>query len=138
MSDSELLQKRLHQVPVSRMIFPAVLFIPAVVGVIIFQENDTAGVLIPEQLTIVSFDNSDLVKLFGLKDFYSFNHPKDRIGEAAARLLLQYINRTRTDPEILTVPTPVEDSQFLAHSVPPLRAPAPSEPGEGPVPPKNP
>ena len=96
------------------------------------------GVLIPEQLTIVSFDNSDLVKLFGLKDFYSFNHPKDRIGEAAARLLLQYINRTRTDPEILTVPTPVEDSQFLAQSVPPLRVPAPSEPGEGPVPPKNP
>ena len=75
---------------------------------IIINKLRLRGVGIPEQVTIVSFDNSDLVQLFGLKDFYSFDHPKDRIGKAAAHMLLEMIDGKRMGCEILTVPTPVD------------------------------
>lgn len=61
------------------------------------------GVVVPEQMTIVSFDNSDLVQFFGIEGFLSFNHPKHRIGRCAAELLLKQIRGEVTEPQILTV-----------------------------------
>ena len=64
------------------------------------------------QTSIVSFDNSDLVKFFGLRDFYSFDHPKDKLGEAAAKLLLSLMKNNKQEPQILTVVSPDKEKEL--------------------------
>ena len=54
-------------------------------------------------MTIVSFDNSDLVQFFGIEGFLSFDHPKARLGEAAARMLVDYIVNKKTEKSVLVV-----------------------------------
>ena len=50
------------------------------------------GVSIPGDLTVVSFDNSDLMQLYGAQRVPSVTHPKEKLGEMAANILLQYIH----------------------------------------------
>lgn len=63
------------------------------------------NIRIPEQVSIVSFDNSDLVQFFGIKDFYSFDHPKEQMGQIAAQMLLNLIQTNDTKSRrVLTIP----------------------------------
>ncbi|HIR14590.1 MAG TPA: GntR family transcriptional regulator [Candidatus Choladousia intestinavium] len=58
------------------------------------------GVRIPDDLTVVSFDNSDITKLYDSKQVPSIEHPKEKLGEMAARLLLRYIEDPTLDPTV--------------------------------------
>lgn len=70
------------------------------------------NVQIPNDIAIASFDNSDLVQFFGLDSMYNFEHPKARLGEVAARLLLDLIHEDNTSRrQIITVTCPEENHE---------------------------
>ena len=72
------------------------------------------GVSIPDNLTVVSFDNSDITKLYDSKRIPSVEHPKDKLGELAANILLKYIEDPSADPTICSrVKFPVSREQEL-------------------------
>lgn len=74
---------------------------------IVINRLQMNNIKIPEQISIVSFDNSDLVKLFSLKGFYSFEHPKNEIGHVAAKRLLHLIKHPDdNERQILMVKSP--------------------------------
>ncbi|MCI8549765.1 MAG: substrate-binding domain-containing protein [Lachnospiraceae bacterium] len=55
------------------------------------------GVSIPEQLSVASFDNSDVTKLYNLQRIPSVTHPKEEMGRQAASLLMEYIENPSLD-----------------------------------------
>ena len=68
------------------------------------------NILIPDEIAIASFDNSDLVQFFGLNSMYSFDHPKDRLGQVAANLLMDLIHNDDTiRRQIITVTCPEDE-----------------------------
>ena len=65
-----------------------------------------AGSPIPSNFSIMSFDNSDMLKLYGIDHVQSASHPKEKMGKCAAELLLKYIDNLEfnsSDPEIITI-----------------------------------
>lgn len=61
------------------------------------------NISVPDQINIVSFDNSNLVQYFGIEGFLSFNHPKAKLGEAAAKMLLHCIQDHPEEKTTITV-----------------------------------
>ncbi|QNM04897.1 GntR family transcriptional regulator [Qiania dongpingensis] len=49
------------------------------------------GISIPDQVSVASFDNSDVTKLYNLQRIPSVTHPKEEMGRQAASLLMEYI-----------------------------------------------
>lgn len=56
------------------------------------------NISVPEDLTVISFDNSNVTKLYDSARVPSINHPKEKLGEMAANLLLQYIEAPTSIP----------------------------------------
>ena len=56
------------------------------------------NISVPEDLTVISFDNSNVTKLYDSTRVPSINHPKEKLGEMAANLLLQYIEAPTSIP----------------------------------------
>ena len=56
------------------------------------------NISIPEDLTVVSFDNSDITKLYDSQRVPSISHPKEKLGELAADILMQYIENPSANP----------------------------------------
>ena len=56
-----------------------------------------AGISIPQQISVASFDNSDVTKFYGLGRIPSLNHPKEELGRQAAELLMRYIENPELD-----------------------------------------
>lgn len=56
------------------------------------------NISVPEDLTVISFDNSNVTKLHDSTRVPSINHPKEKLGEMAANLLLQYIEAPTSIP----------------------------------------
>ena len=54
-------------------------------------------------MTVVSFDNSNLVQFFGIDGFLSLNHPKAKLGEAAAKMLISCIQDNQTEKKVITI-----------------------------------
>ena len=74
-----------------------------IIAASIINKLRARSIAIPEEMTLVSFDNSDLVQFFGIEGFLSFDHPKARLGEAAARMLVDYIVNKKTEKSVLVV-----------------------------------
>ncbi len=55
------------------------------------------GISIPEQLSVASFDNSDVTKLYNIQRIPSVTHPKEEMGCRAASLLMEYIENPSLD-----------------------------------------
>ena len=55
-----------------------------------------AGILVPDNLSIVSIDNSDLAK-YGDVKLTSFPHPMEQLGETAAYNLIRLIHDPNFD-----------------------------------------
>lgn len=58
------------------------------------------GKRVPEDMTVVSFDNSHYSSL-GIVRIVSLNHPKEELGQRAAQKLLSMIQGGKEEPEIL-------------------------------------
>ena len=72
------------------------------------------GVSIPDDLTVVSFDNSDITKLYDSKRIPSVEHPKEKLGELAADILLKYIEDPSANSAVSSrVKFPVSREQEL-------------------------
>ena len=62
-----------------------------------------AGIQVPEDLSIVSFDNSELAKLNSVP-LTSIAHPMERLGEKTAKAMLRMIQDSREDVTYEFVP----------------------------------
>lgn len=71
------------------------------------------GISIPSDLIVVSFDNSDITQLYGAQRVPSVAHPKEKLGEAAANILMQYIKDPSSPPPASRVVFPVSREQEL-------------------------
>lgn len=72
------------------------------------------GISIPNDLTVVSFDNSDITKLYNSQSVPSIEHPKEKLGELAANILLKYIEDPSADATVCSrVKFPVSHEQEL-------------------------
>lgn len=71
------------------------------------------GISIPSDLTVVSFDNSDITQLYGAQRVPSVAHPKEKLGEMAANILMQYITDPSAPQTASRVVFPVSREQEL-------------------------
>lgn len=63
------------------------------------------NVSVPKDLTVASFDNSDITKLYDFQRIPSITHPKEKLGELAANILMQYVEDSSANP--------FENSRFI-------------------------
>lgn len=72
------------------------------------------GISVPEELTVVSFDHSDIAKLYDAQRVPSVEHPKEKLGELAAKILLKFIEDPSADATVCSrVKFPVSREQEL-------------------------
>ena len=76
-----------------------------IIAATIINKLRSRGIVVPQQMTIVSFDNSNLVQFFGIDGFLSFDHPKAKLGEAAAKMLIRCIQENQNEKKVITVTT---------------------------------
>ena len=75
----------------------AVAFYNDLVAVQIIKRLRDLGKQVPEDISVIGFDHSDITKSIGLK-IVSANHPKHKLGKKAAEMLVELIN----DPKKLS------------------------------------
>lgn len=68
----------------------ALAFYNDLVAVNIIKRLQALGKKVPEDISVVGFDHSDVTKSVGLK-IVSANHPKNKLGEKAAKMLIDMI-----------------------------------------------
>ncbi|KRK70500.1 GntR family transcriptional regulator [Lacticaseibacillus nasuensis] len=66
------------------------------IAVLAYNIAQTMGIQVPEQLSIIGFDNSSLASSYGLH-LTSVNHPKANMGRDAAELILRMIQNPTKD-----------------------------------------
>ncbi|MFD1486092.1 GntR family transcriptional regulator [Lacticaseibacillus baoqingensis] len=66
------------------------------IAVLAYNIAQTMGIQVPEELSIVGFDNSALANSYGLH-ITSVNHPKETMGTDAAKLILKMIKEPAKD-----------------------------------------
>lgn len=66
------------------------------IAVLAYNIAQTMGIRVPEELSIIGFDNSSLASSYGLH-LTSVNHPKAEMGRDAAKLMLRMIQNPTKD-----------------------------------------
>lgn len=66
------------------------------IAVLAYNIAQTMGIQVPEELSIIGFDNSSLASSYGLH-LTSVNHPKAEMGRDAAKLMLRMIQNPNKD-----------------------------------------
>lgn len=74
----------------------AVAFYNDLVAVNIIKRLRAMGMKVPEDISVVGFDHSDVTKSIGLK-IVSANHPKNKLGVKAAQMLIDLINNPKKE-----------------------------------------
>lgn len=93
----------------------AVVFYNDLVAVQVIKRLRTLGKRIPDDISVVGFDHSDVMKSINLK-IVSADHPKNRLGEKAAEMLIELINdpkRLSDGPVIYKYPTSIIDGDSI-------------------------
>lgn len=79
----------------------------------VIVEARKLGIKIPEELSIIGYDNAEFITAaldFGLT---SVNHPKEILGKQAAEMLIKLINKEETNTEVVIKPEiVVRDSTY--------------------------
>ena len=71
------------------------------------KELSKMGLSVPENISVIGFDNSDIAYETGLT---SITHPKEELGKKSAEKLLSIINGEKVSGEIMDVDIVVRNS----------------------------